>query len=179
MDNKRGGFAIPRQSRIYIALCLMGILIFVMGGILPEKKAMERLNRTITEKKNALAEQEALAPLFVAAKADAERKGTKVLPLPPPGKLPQDRINELPVALRTAAQMSGMTLVSATPNPGGMTGDLQFIPVEVVLRGGFMDFRKFLIQIGGISYLQHIEEITVKENADFREFRLKVWTAVG
>jgi len=133
----------------------------------------------MVEKKYAIEEQTALAPLFKSLKADAERKDSEVLPLPLPGKLPQDKIGTLPITFRTAAQMSRMTLVSATPNPSALTSDLRFIPVNIVLRGGVVDFRKFLIQIGGIPYLKHIEEITVQEKSDFREFKLKIWAALG
>ena len=72
-----------------------------------------------------------------------------------------------------------MTLVSAIPNINALTGDAQLLSVNVVLRGEFAQFRKFLIQLGGLPYVQHIEEIAIQDNPDTKEFRLKVWVAVG
>ncbi|MCK9197685.1 MAG: hypothetical protein M0P16_11970 [Syntrophales bacterium] len=179
MAEKKLGFNIPRKSMIYIAMCLTGILIFVLGGILPAGKKMAELDESIVARKYALEEQTALAPFLKSLKVDSEKKGSEILPLPPKGKLSQDKLGTLPIAFSTAAKMSGMTLVSATPLLSAMTGDAQFIPINVVLRGGVIDFRKFLIQLGGIPYIQHVEEITIQEKSDTQEFKMRIWAAIG
>ena len=179
MAEKRTGFSIPRQSMLYIMMCLTGVLIFVLGGILPAGKKLTDLDTAIVARKHALEEQTALVPFFRSLKIDSEKKESELLPMPPRGKLAQDKLGSLPIAFSTAAKISGMTLVSATPQLNAMTGDSQFIPVNIVLRGGVIDFRKFLIQLGGIPYIQHVEEITIQEKADTREFIMKVWAAVG
>ena len=179
MAEKKLGLNIPQQSMIYIAMCLTGVLIFVLGGILPASKKLTELDAAIIARKYAIEEQTTLAPFFKSLKVDSEKKESEVLPLPPKGKLSPDKIGTLPIAFGTAAKMSGMTMVSATPHLNDMTGDSQFIPINIVLRGGVIDFRKFLIQIGGIPYVQHIEEITIQEKSDTREFKLKVWVAIG
>ncbi|MEI7637196.1 MAG: hypothetical protein WCJ37_07805 [Syntrophus sp. (in: bacteria)] len=179
MAEKKLGFDIPRKSMIYIAMCLTGILIFVLGGILPAGKKLTELDTAIAARKYALEEQTALTPFLKSLKVDSEKKGSEVLPLPPKGKLSQDKLGTLSIAFGTAAKMSGMTLVSATPLLNAMTGDAQFIPINIVLRGGVIDFRKFLIQLGGIPYIQHIEEITIQEKSDTREFKMRIWAAIG
>jgi len=179
MGEKKLGLNIPRQSMLYIAMCLTGVLIFVLGGILPAGKKLTELDAAIVARKYDIEEQKAFAPFFKSLKIDSEKKESEVLPLPPKGKLSQDKLGTLPIVFGTAAKMSGMTLVSASPQLNAMTGDSQFIPINIVLRGGFIDFRKFLIQLGGIPYIQHVEEITIQEKADTREFKLKVWAAVG
>jgi hypothetical protein len=179
MAEKKLGLNIPRQSMLYIAMCLTGVLIFVLGGIIPAGKKLTELDAAIVARKYNIEEQTALAPFFKSLKIDSEKKESEVLPLPPKGKLSQDKIGTLPLAFSTAAKMSGMTLVSATPYLNAMTGDAQFIPINIVLRGGVIDFRKFLIQIGGIPYVQHIQEITIQEKSDTREFKMKIWAAIG
>lgn len=179
MAEKNIRINIPRQSMQYIAMCLTGVLIFVFGGILPAGKKLAELDAAIVVKKYEIEEQTALLPLFSSLKVDSRKKESEVLPLPAKDKLSQDKLGTLPVAFITAARMSGMTLVSAAPHLSAMTGDAQFIPVNIVLRGGVINFRKFLIQLGGIPYIQHVEEITIQEKADTREFKLKVWAAVG
>jgi len=179
MAEKKIGFNIPRQSIFYIMMCLTGVLIFVLGGILPASKKLAELDAAIVVRKYDIEEQTALAPFFKSLKVDSEKKESEILPLPPNGKLSQDKLDTLPIAFSTAAKMSGMTMVSAIPNLNAMIGDAQFIPIHVVLRGGVIDFRKFLIQIGGIPYVQHIEEITIQEKSDTREFKMKIWAAIG
>ncbi|MFA5179936.1 MAG: hypothetical protein WC405_01330 [Syntrophales bacterium] len=179
MVEKRTGFTIPRQSVFYIMMCLTGVLIFLLVGILPAAKKLTELERSIVDKKYALEEQAVLAPFFKSLKVDSQKKEAELLPMPPRTKLSQEKLGSLPIAITSAAKVSGMKLVSATPHLSAMTGDSRFIPVNIVLRGGVIDFRKFLIQLGSIPYIHHVEEITIQEKADTREFTMKVWAAIG
>jgi hypothetical protein len=51
--------------------------------------------------------------------------------------------------------------------------------VNLVLRGDFVNFRNFLIRLGGNPAVQRIEEIVVQQKPDSKEFRLKIWVAIG
>ena len=88
-------------------------------------------------------------------------------------------INNLPQNLAASAKKSGMSLVMARPDLSGLKGDFQTLPVNIVLRGGFINFRKFLISLGGMPYVERIEEILIQEIPDTKEFRLRVWVAIG
>jgi Tfp pilus assembly protein PilO len=83
------------------------------------------------------------------------------------------------VTFGTAAKASGLSLLSARPNLNALAGDAQFLPVEAVLRGDFLRFRNFLIHIGSLPYVHHIEEITIQSKAEATEFQVKIWVAVG
>lgn len=179
MAETKQGFNIPQQSVIYIGLCLIGILIFVFLGIIPAGHSLAKLDMWINDAKSQLEGQKTLMPLFQSLQGRSEKKDSQVLPLPEQGKLPQTRIDTLPVTFGTAAKVSGMTLVSALPNLNALTGDAQFLSMDVVLRGNFIHFRKFLVQIGSLPYVHHIEEIAIQGKADTTEFRVKIWVAVG
>jgi hypothetical protein len=179
MAEQKMNLHIPRQSIIYILLCLTGITIFLLGGIIPNGKKMSEMDTQTAEIKFRLEEQKALGSLHQSLKGKNEKKASDVLPLPAKGILAQAKIDTLPLNLTTAAKTSGLSLVSATPNLTAMTGDAQLISVNVILRGDFINFRKFLINLGGIPYVQHIEAIQIEEKPDTREFRMKVWVAVG
>jgi hypothetical protein len=179
MANTKLGIRIPQQSLIYIAVCLIGILIFVFAGIMPAGRSLADLDEQIADARYRMEEQKTLMPLMQSLRGQSDRKESQILPLPEKGKLQQARIDTLPMAFSTAAKMSGMTLVSALPNLNALTGDARFLSVDAVLRGDFIRFRKFLIQIGGLPYVQHIEEITIQQKADVPEFRLKIWVALG
>jgi hypothetical protein len=179
MAETKMGIHIPQQSVIYIALCLIGILIFVFAGIIPANRSLVALDGQIADARYKLEEQRTLLPLLQSLQGQSDRKESQILPLPEKGKLPQARIDTLPATFSTAAKMSGMTLVSALPNLNALTGDAQFLSVDVVLRGDFIRFRKFLIQIGGLPFVQHIEAITIQEKIDMPEFHLKIWVALG
>jgi hypothetical protein len=75
--------------------------------------------------------------------------------------------------------MSGMSLVSVNPNLNAPIGDTQFLSVNVVFRGDFAYFRKALINLSGLPYVEPIEEITIQRNPDGMEYRLTLRVAIG
>lgn len=179
MDKQGLGIGIPQQSILYIGLCLTGILIFIFAGLLPASGRLAEMDAQIASAKLRLEEQKALEPYYQTLKKSEGKKESEILPLSERGKLPQAKINTLPANFGTAARMSGMSLVSATLNLKALTGDAQFLSVNIVLKGSFADFRKFLIALGGLPYVERIEEITIQEKPDAREYRLTLWVAVG
>ncbi len=179
MAEPKQGINIPQQSVVYIGVCLVGILIFVFGGIIPAERSLKELERRIDNARSQLEGQKTLLPLFQSLQGQSEKKESQVLPLPEKGKLPRARIDTLPATFSAAAKAGGMTLVSALPNLNALTGDAQFLLVDAVLRGNFIHFRKFLVQIGALPYVHHIEEITIQGKEEMEEFRVKIWVAVG
>ena len=179
MAETKLGANIPQQSVIYTGFCLIGVLLFIFLGIIPAGRSLVDLDTQIAGARYKMEEQKALRPLFQSLQSQSEEKESQILPLPEKGKLPQARIDTLPMTFRTAAKVSGMTLASAIPDLNALTGDAQMLSVNVVLRGDFIRFRKFLIQLGGIPYVQQIEEIAIQGKTDVTEFRLKIWVAVG
>lgn len=170
---------IPRQSVIYIALCLTGLMIFLLGGLLPANRTLVDLEEGNAVIQYRIDEQKALAPLYQALREKSGQKESAILPLPEKGKLSRDKVETLPRVIEATVKSSGMTFGSAVPNLGALTGDAQFIQMDVVLRGNFINFRKFLIALGGIPYLEQIEEIAIQAKPDVKEYRLKLWIAIG
>jgi hypothetical protein len=48
-----------------------------------------------------------------------------------------------------------------------------------VVRGDFLNFRKLLIGLGEVAYVERIEEIQIQQNPDALEFKMKVWVAIS
>ena len=173
------GIKIPRNSIIYIIICLTGIAVFIFGGIVPAGLKMGKLVTQTAEIKFRIEEQRTLAPFYQSMQDKIGQKNSEILPLPAKGKLALAMIDTLPMALRTTADMSGISLLSAIPNLNDLTGDAQLLSVNAVLKGDFANLRKFLINLGGVPYVQHIEEISISQKPDTKEFSLKIWVAVG
>jgi len=169
----------PRQSITYLLLCLTGVLIFIFAGILPNNRTMADLSTKTAAVRFQLEEQRELSPFRKSLQEKSEKKESEILPLPAKGNLAQAKIDTLPMTFSTAAKVSGMTLVSAIPNLNALTGNAQALSINVVLRGNFIDLRKFMIHLGGIPYVKQIEEIAIQQKPDTKEFRLKIWVAVG
>jgi Tfp pilus assembly protein PilO len=170
---------IPPKSIAYIALCVILVILFVFAAYLPTEKWSGELDTQTAEAKFRLHEQQTLTPVFQYLKVESEKVVSDTLPLPPKGKLARTMINNLPQNFAASAKNSGMSLVMARPDLSGLKGDFQSLPVNIVLRGDFINFRKFLIGLGGMPYVERIEEILIKQAPDTKEFNLRVWVAIG
>jgi hypothetical protein len=49
--------------------------------------------------------------------------------------------------------------------------------MRLQLSGDFFDIRKFLVEIGSIPSLEHIEEINIRSARTSKELNLKIWLA--
>ena len=170
---------IPRRGIAYLGLFLIFAVLFVLAVIVPTNNWSKELDIKTADAKFRLQEQQTLIPVFQYLKVESEKVVSDTLPLPPKGKLARAMINNLPKNFAASAKKSGMSLVMARPDLKGLKGDFQTLPVNIVLRGGFINFRQFLIGLGGMPYLQSIEEISIQEIPDTKEFRLRVWVAIG
>ncbi len=179
MAERKMTSSIPRQSIIYIMFCLAGLVIFILAGIVPNIWTMEELEKQATDVQFRLEEKRTLNPLQKSLHDRNMKKEPDILPLPVKGKLARTEINTLPITFGTLAKMSGMSVTSAIPNINAMTGDATSLSVNVVMRGDFINFRKFLIQLGGNPSVLQIEEINIQQKPDSKEFRLKIWIAIG
>jgi hypothetical protein len=179
MADQKLNLPIPQQSLIYLGLCLTGVLIFTFGGIVPAYRTLAELDAKAALISQRIGEQKGLLPFYKTLQNANEQKDSTVQPLTERGKLAQAKIDTLPLQLSSLVKTSGMTLVSAIPNVGALTGDARFISVNLILRGNFNHFRKFLINLGGIPYADHIEEIVIQGKTDAKEYRLKLWVAIG
>ncbi len=179
MAEKKFNTQIPRQSVTYMALCLIGLLILILGGIVPASRTIRGLDNQITALQQQTEERKMLAPLYISLQKQSEKKEPEALPLPAPVRLSPSRINTLPQVFRLAASASGMSLVSVAPDLSALGGGTQFIPVIVKVKGNTPAFRKFLIQIGGLPFVHHIEEVAVEVGPDSRDCRLKILIAIG
>jgi hypothetical protein len=170
---------IPQQSIVYLLFCLTGIAIFILAGILPNNWTMAELDNQAKDARFRLEETRALGPLQKSLREKSTKKESEILPLPQKGKLARTEIDTLPTTFGALAKTSGLSMMSAIPNLSALTGDAAALSVNVVLRGEFVNFRKFLIRLGGDPSVQQIEEITLQQRPDGKEFRLKIWVAVG
>jgi len=179
MADMKLNFKIPPQSMLYIGICLIGVILFILLWFIPSNRTMEELAAKTGDAKFRIEEQRALMPIYQALKSRIEKKDSEILPLPEKGMLAYKDITTLPLVFRTTAKNSGMSLASAVPNPATVTGGGKFLSVDMILRGNFFDLRKFLINLGAIPYIQHIEEISIQQKPDAMEFNMKIWVAVG
>jgi len=56
-----------------------------------------------------------------------------------------------------------------------MTNDSSSMPLRIVLKGEFFNFRKFLITLGGIPYVLSIDEMSIRQADPNQEYTVKMY----
>ena len=123
--------------------------------------------------------QKELGPIYLTLLKTMENKDARVLPNPPKTTMPRAESGKFQDVFKKIAEKSGLRIVSSTPDLSMLAGSPPFLLHNAVLKGEFVNFRKMLIGLGAIPYLDRIEEIRVQQYPDSMEFRMRIWVAIG
>jgi hypothetical protein len=170
---------IPKHSLLFSLMCLSGVLIIVFAGIVPKQFSLARLDQKIKSIQFQIEEQKSLYPIYQVLHKKSQTRDAKVLPAPAMTPLLRTQLDAIPSIFRQIAQHANIDTVSVSPNLNSLGNEPRFLLVDTVVRCDFLNFRKFLIGIGEVPYLERIEEIQIEQNEDTMEFKMKIWLALG
>jgi hypothetical protein len=179
MIDKLKNIKIPRRVAILHLACWGGLLLFLMAVVLPLYGSMTGLDRQMRDLRSQVDEQKNLHPLYQTLQAKGRNVAPSVLPTPDRGKLSRDLIATVPAAFRRIGQNAGMESFSVSPDASSLAGNSPFLLVRVTAQGDFLNFRRYLIGLGELPYLDRVEEIEIRQNPDIMEFRVTVRLALG
>jgi hypothetical protein len=170
---------IPKRSIIILFACISCLLLIVLAGIVPQQMAVSRLDNKIVSIQFQIEEQKKLQPYYQVLQTGPQSVRVKVLPLPERSPLSRMKIDTVPSIIREEAQKAHIDMVSASPDLYTLGGENRFVLVNATLKGNFLNFRKFLIGLGGLPCLEAIEEVRIQQSEDSMEFRMKIWLAMA
>lgn len=170
---------IPKRSLFYLVICLCGVLIIVTVGIIPEYFSSVRLDQQIKSMQFQIEEQKNLYPIYHMLKNKTHIKDARILPFPKKVPLSRAQIDTVPATVREIAKKANIDMVSASPDLNFLGSESRFLPINAIMRGDFFNFRKFLIGLGEVPFLERIEEIQIQQNEDTMEFKMKMWLVVS
>jgi hypothetical protein len=170
---------IPEKSLWYLIICGGIILLFLLVVIFPINRYQANRAGEIKKMEYQIEAQKELGPIYLTLLKTMENKDPRVLPNPPKTTIPSAESGKFQNALKTIAEKSGLRIVSSTPDLSMLAGSPPFLLYNAVLEGEFANFRKMLIELGALPYLDRIEEIRIQQNPDSMEFRIKIWIALG
>ncbi len=167
------------QSLLIFVVCAVGILAFFVLIILPSKKTSAELDQEIAQLNARIEEQRILTPVFHSLLKRAKKEGPSELPSPKKAKLTQEDLNAISSVFQDIAAKHNLTLEDMTTDVRSMVQESGYLLMRLRLSGDFFNIRKFLIDMGSIPSLEHIEEIGIKSTKASKELRLKIWLAQG
>ena len=171
--------SIPRRTLIIHLSWLGVLLLFAAAALWPMGRSVISRDSEIREIQYQVDEQKNLQPLYQALKTRSQAKPTTALPSPQRDKLSRDLVVITPSTLRRIADNASLKTQSVAPDVSSLTNQSKSLIMNMVVRGDFMNFRKFLIGIGELPYLERCEEIEIRKDPAFMEYRIKIRLALA
>lgn len=165
-------FKIPKHSIIYLLVCLSGILIFPLLGILPSYSTLARIEDKREDLNARLEEQKTLGPLYKTLQGQKKKNLPRLLPFSRPALVQGAPMGELNEKFKEAARLANVELLSLTPVISSLSSSSTSLTMEATARGDFLAFRKFIIGLEGLPSLEHIEEIRMEQTPRGTELKL-------
>jgi hypothetical protein len=169
---------IPVQSIAYLLICALGIFAFILIGPYMSGKSLVKMDVKIKKLRIQREKQQLLYPFYQKLLKKLQVEESRILPYPGKSKFPRDKTAKISSIFREIAQKINLETVSITPDVKSIANGSGLFLINILVKGDFFDFRKFLIELGGNPYLQHIEEIKIQQVPGGKEFRLKIWLAL-
>jgi hypothetical protein len=171
---------IPFATRSLTLLVVgAGIILILLYIGFHNFRTIAKLDTEISELNTKINTHQSYAPMTKQLFERMKIKASRNLPLPPKAKLTGEQKDRISLMFRDMAQKSKMELVSVSPDINSMVGGSTGMLVHATLKGDYYNFRTFLIELGEQAFLEKIDEIEIQQLPGTKEFRLKVWLAVG
>lgn len=142
-------------------------------------QSIARLDTEINELNTKINTHQSYAPMTKQLFERMKVKAQRTLPLPAKAKLSGEQKDRISLLFKDMTQKTKMELVSVSPDINSLVGGSPAMLVHATVKGDFYNFRNFLIELGDQPFLEKVEEIEIQQVPGTKEFRLKVWLAVG
>lgn len=163
------------QSLVILVICAVGILAFFLLIILPSQKTSADLDQEIEKLTVRIEEQRILTPVFHSLLKRAKTESPSMLPSPEKTKLTHGDMNSISKVFQDIAIRHNLTLEEVKTDVSSMMEDSGYLMMRLRLSGNFYKFRDFLVDLGSIPSLEHIEEINIRPVKTARELQIKLW----
>ena len=170
---------IPKRNIISSLICLLIVLIIVFVGIIPQQLSVANLDQKIKNIQFQIDEQKNLYPIYQVLHKGIQTKDKRKLPSHVKSPLLRTELDIILTTIKEIARKANLDNIIASPDVNSIGYELKILPVNIVLRGDFFSFRKFLVGLGELPYIERIEEIQIRQNEDTMEFKMKISLSIA
>lgn len=170
---------IPAKSMTYLFVCAGLIIVIVLLGILPLYRYNVVRTQNVQKIQTSIEEQRALGGIYELLQTASEQKDVYNLPRPAKSSLSRQDIEQFHHAFRAESGKARLMTIALMPDVKSVTSGSQNILYDATLKGEFANFRKLLVGLGSLPYVEQIEEIHIRQSSDSMEFKLKIRIALA
>ncbi len=169
---------LSRRSIVYLLLCLAGVLVFALFGLLPGHLHLRRLDSAVAARNELLKKQEILVKQAEDLEALARALDESLEALPVASPLERSQKDGAAGILAGLAERSGLKAKVVAENMVDLPGG-SFLPLTVDAHGEFSGFRSFLSELSALAFFVKLEEMTLQVEPDPAQYHMKVWLQVS
>lgn len=162
---------------ISYVLCGVGLSALLLIAILPRYITLTELDKQITSLNADIEEQKILHPVFKDLLKKALAKAPVGLPFPEKVKLERDKTDKIALTFQELAKKSKLKIEKIITDVDSLIDDSGFLMLSVIVKGDIFDLRNFLVKLGEVQYIEHIERVQIRALDKSKEMRLKLWIA--
>jgi hypothetical protein len=170
---------IPNLSIVNFLICGGGILIFAAIALYPNQRILDKADAELRKITAHIEAQKALYPLFEELLKLNQTKEVIGLPFPEKSAIAQNDIGAVTSRIKDIARQNRLEPEEVAPDVNTLIDDSGRLRMFVKLRGNFFRLQPFMVDIGGIPYVEHIEQIQIRtlQQSDDLDMSLKIWMA--
>lgn len=172
----------PERRLFFVVVCIGGVLGFYLLSILPHQQAAEQLHHEIEGAQDRIHEQKLLGPIykrFTQLLGDTQPARQGDLPFPDPERLTPEQVAGIEPLFRQLAAQSQLKVRHVGADLNSMISDTGELKLSLDLLGDFNRLRGFILKLGELPYMTHIERIEVQREAGVKSLRMEldIWLA--
>jgi hypothetical protein len=170
---------IPSKTVGYMVICGGILILVILLGIFPLHRYNVKRSKAVAAVQAQIDEQKELRQIYQLISQAQLQKEDRILPNPIKTKLSRQSMDEFQDSFRAEAAKAGIHVLSLIPDIKTMAGNSQSLLYTAILKGEFADFRKLMIGLGALPYIDRIERINLEQSSDSMDFELKIWVALA
>jgi hypothetical protein len=170
---------LPVRTLMYLSVSIVIVVIFLLVIVYPYYRSLDTLDKDIARMYERAERQKVLLPLYMKLVEKSEASAPDKLSLPSRKALSKNNIDLIPSLIKGIARKSGMQVITIKPDLTTLATKKDLLLIYATVRGSFFDVRNFLIELGKVPAIDHIEEIDIQQKVTDKECKLKLWLAVS
>ena len=163
------------QHLLLIGICLVFLAVLAVVLLIPTQKKISELDRRIVREQSKVEEQKVLHPLYVQLMSELARLEGRDVTEPVDLSFSKEGISGLWDIFAEMAGASGLQTVTIQPVSESLSDQLQ---VNAVFTGPLPAFRQFLLDLGSLAFVSHLEQFVAREVVGGREYRVTMWLKI-
>jgi hypothetical protein len=171
------GAVMPVQSIVLFLLCAAGVLFFLLLIILPSQKLSAEYDQDILALRARIEEQKILLPVFKNLFEKSKAPAPAGLPSPAKQKLARTEVGNAPKIVRKVAESQGVAVKEISLDVNSVADASGRVVVNFSAFGQFMDFRRLLMELAALPYLESLDDIEVSAVEGGEEIAMKIFLA--